>query len=83
MSEFGKRIHAHVQLAIAQHKKVVDEAAILANKAGCGVLVKVEFTLDKIIITAEPNVRVPYGQVVCPDFTKFKLKEDDNGIVED
>lgn len=77
---FGQRIQDHVSLAIANQKKVIEEASVLAAKAGVGVWVEVEFTMDKIIITAEPNVRVPVGQVWAPDFTKFKDKSLEEGI---
>lgn len=67
----GEQIQAHVNLAIAQNKPHIDQAVALARKAGVGVLVRIRFTRDNIVVTAEPNVRVPLGEIRAPNFEKF------------
>lgn len=70
----GDKIATHVKLAISQQQKVVEDACELARKAGVGVFIRPIFTEDKIIITAEPSVRVPLGEIHLPDYSLFQFK---------
>ena len=76
MTALGDQIQAHLNLAIAQNKPHIDKAVELARKAGVGVLVRIRFVKEGIVVTAEPNVRVPLGEIRAPNFKNFEFPKE-------
>jgi hypothetical protein len=78
---FGEQIQQQVNLAIVANKQKIEAAVEAAKKAGVGVWVGVAFgDQGEILLDPQPSVRVAYGLVQGPDFSRFTLpkKEETN-----
>lgn len=77
MTPEGQRIQTHVDLAIQQNRAHIELAVEQAKRSGIGVFVHIRFAKDRIVVFAEPNVRVPLGKIMAPNFENFKWKNSD------